>query len=99
MLEVGVHRVEEDSASSAHELLGLALTLVFSNLRRLAPEPDLRRIIEPARVESRRLLRHEVRRHMDALLGRYVQAPASSEESGPDAGPASAMGDASNPSP
>ena len=40
-LETGVSRVDEDNASSARDLLDLALTRVFSNLRRQAPGLDL----------------------------------------------------------
>ncbi|KAE8811749.1 hypothetical protein D1007_11549 [Hordeum vulgare] len=98
-LEAGVLRVEEDSVSSARELMGLALTLVFSNLRFLAPELDLRCIVGPAPVESRHVLWGEVRPHVDALVGRYFQVPASSKEGGPDAGPVGAIGDANNHSP
>lgn len=36
-LEAGISRVEEDNASDARELLGLALTFIFSNQRRLVP--------------------------------------------------------------
>ena len=55
-LEADVSRVEEDNASDTREILGLALTLVFSNLCRLALQLDLQRVIEPVPAESRRLL-------------------------------------------
>ena len=71
-LEVSVSWVEEEDASSARKLVGLALTLVFSNLCRLVPELDLQRVVEPVPAESRRLLRDEVRTYVDALVARYV---------------------------
>ena len=48
----GVCRVEEDNVSDARELLGLALTLVFSYLRCIIPELDLQHIVETVHVES-----------------------------------------------
>ena len=91
--------MEEDTTSSVRELLGLVVTLVFSNLRRLAPEHDLRHIVEPTPIESHHLLRDELRPHVDTLVGRYVKAPASSEEGGLDVGSVNAMDDVSSPSP
>ncbi|KAI5013709.1 hypothetical protein ZWY2020_040595 [Hordeum vulgare] len=98
-LEAGVSHMEEDSVSSARELLGLALTLVFSNLRRLVPDLDLQRVVEPVHVASRHPLQDEVRPLVGALVERYLQVPASSEEEDSNAEPARAMGDIGSPSP
>lgn len=98
-LEAGVSHVKEDNASDAHELLGLALTLVFSNQCRLVLELDLQRVIESVLAESQRLLRDEVLPRVDALVERYVQVPVSSGKEGSDAEPVGAKGGIGNLSP
>ena len=79
-LESGVSRVDEDNVSSARDLLDLALTRVFSNLRRLVPEPE----------ELQRPLRDEVCPHVESLVERFVQEPLSDE--GDDSGAAAGDG-------
>lgn len=85
MLEAGVSHVEEERAADPRELLGLALTLVFSNLCHFVPQLDHRRVVEPAPAECRCLFRDEVRPHVDDLMERYIRVPIYSKEEGSDA--------------
>lgn len=79
-LETSVPCAEKDGVADARELLSLALPLVFSNLCRLAPELDLRRIVASAHARSRLLSWGEVRPHVAALEERSARAHVSSEE-------------------
>ena len=89
-LETGVSRVDEDNASSARDLLDLALTRVFSNLRRHVPELDLPRVMEPVPEELQRPLRDKTRPHMESLVERFIQEPLPDE--GDDSGAAAGDG-------
>ncbi|KAI4995869.1 hypothetical protein ZWY2020_037957 [Hordeum vulgare] len=91
-LEASVSCVEEDNAFDPRELLGLAWTLIFSNLCCLVPQLDLQHVIESVPAEFWRLLQDEVRPRVDALVERYVWVPVSSEEEGFDAKPAGTKG-------
>ena len=98
-LETGVSRANVDNESDARDLLDLALTFVFSNLCRHAPELDLQRVGERVPDELWRPLQDEVRPHVESLVERFIQVPASSGEGDSDTEAAGGAGGDSDSSP
>lgn len=83
-LESSASKVEEYIESGTHDLLGNALTCIFSNLCRHNPAFYLFRAMKPMPVELHSPLRDEVHGPVESMVRRFAQMVHSEEGGGLD---------------